>query len=60
MEKKDRDYPRFVTDSDGNRLLVLLPITETEYIALTGQLEDLEDLEDARKARLPKRPLGQR
>jgi len=53
-------HPRFVTDPDGNRLSVLLPITETEYTALIGQLEDLEDLEDARKARFPRKPLGQR
>jgi len=41
--------PQFVTDSDGKRLSVLLPITE--YTALMERLEDLEDLEDARKVR---------
>lgn len=41
-------HPQFVTDPDGNRLSVLLPIAE--YEALIERLEDLEDLEDARKA----------
>jgi len=39
-------HPQFVTDSDGKRLSVLLPITE--YTAL---MERLEDLEDARRVR---------
>ncbi len=40
-------HPHFVTDSDGKRLSVLLPIAE--YTALIERLEDLEDLEAARK-----------
>lgn len=40
-------HPQFVTDPDGKRLSVLLPIAE--YEALMDLLEDLEDLEDARK-----------
>ena len=38
-------HPQFVTDPDGNRLSVLLPIAE--YQAL---IERLEDLRDARGA----------
>jgi len=41
-------HPQFVTDPDGNRLTVLLPIAE--YQALIERLEDLEDLRDARDA----------
>jgi len=41
-------HPHFVTDADGKRLSVLLPIAE--YEALMDHLEDLEDLEDARQA----------
>ena len=41
-------HPQFVTDPDGKRLSVLLPIAE--YEALMERLEDLEDLEDAREA----------
>jgi PHD/YefM family antitoxin component YafN of YafNO toxin-antitoxin module len=39
-------HPQFVTDPEGNRLSVLLPLAE--YEALIERLEDLEDLEDAR------------
>ncbi|MEA3274649.1 MAG: hypothetical protein U9Q81_05010 [Pseudomonadota bacterium] len=35
-------HPRFVTDEDGNRVSVLLPLGEYEAL-----LEDLEDLRDA-------------
>lgn len=41
-------HPQFVTDPDGKRLSVLLPMEE--YEALMGRLEDLEDLEDAHNA----------
>lgn len=41
-------HPQFVTDPDGKRLSVLLPMAE--YEALMERLEDLEDLEDARNA----------
>lgn len=41
-------HPQFVTDPDGKRLSVLLPIAE--YEALMDLLEDREDIEDARKA----------
>jgi len=40
-------HPQFVTDADGKRLSVILPIAE--YEALVERLEDLEDLEDARE-----------
>ena len=40
-------HPHFVTDADGKRLSVLLPIAE--YEALMRRLEDVEDLEDARE-----------
>lgn len=40
-------HPQFLTDPDGKRLSVLLPIAE--YEALMERLEDLEDLEDARE-----------
>ncbi|NEX23410.1 hypothetical protein G3480_24470 [Thiorhodococcus mannitoliphagus] len=40
-------HPQFVTDPEGNRLSVLIPIAE--YKALIERLEDLEDLEDARE-----------
>lgn len=40
-------HPQFVTDPDGNRLSVLLPLAE--YEALMEYLEDMEDLEDARE-----------
>lgn len=40
-------HPQFVTDPDGKRLSVLLPIAE--YEALLALLEDLEDIEDARE-----------
>jgi hypothetical protein len=39
-------HPQFVTDENGNRISVLLPLTEYEAL-----LEDLEDLQDALKAR---------
>lgn len=39
-------HPQFVTDPDGKRLSVLLPIEE--YEALLEALEDAEDLRDAR------------
>ncbi len=41
-------HPQFITDSDGKRLSVLLPLSE--YEALMERLEDLEDLADAREA----------
>lgn len=41
-------HPQFVTDPEGKRLSVLLPIAEFE--ALVDLIEDLEDIEDARKA----------
>ncbi len=34
-------HPHFVTDPDGKRLSVVLPLAE--YEALLAQLEDLED-----------------
>jgi PHD/YefM family antitoxin component YafN of YafNO toxin-antitoxin module len=40
-------HPQFLTDPDGNRLSVLLPLAE--YEALMERLEDLEDLSDARE-----------
>ena len=40
-------HPTFVTDDDGKRLSVLLPIAE--YEALMDRIEDLEDLADARE-----------
>lgn len=40
-------HPQFITDSDGKRLSVLLPLSE--YEALMERLEDLEDLADARE-----------
>ena len=40
-------HPTFVTDPDGKRLSVLLPIAE--YEALMERIEDLEDLADARE-----------
>ena len=40
-------HPTFVTDADGKRLSVLLPIAE--YEALMDRIEDLEDLTDARE-----------
>ncbi len=40
-------HPQFVTDPDGKRLSVLLPIAE--YEALVGRIEDLEDLAEARE-----------
>jgi hypothetical protein len=40
-------HPQFVTDPDGKRLSVLLPLAE--YEALIERLEDLEDLDDARE-----------
>lgn len=41
-------HPQFITDLDGKRLSVVLPIAE--YEALIERLEDLEDIEDARQA----------
>jgi predicted DNA-binding protein len=40
-------HPQFLTDADGKRLSVLLPIAE--YEALIERLEDMEDLEAARE-----------
>ena len=40
-------HPQFLTDPDGKRLSVLLPLAE--YEALIERLEDLEDLDDARE-----------
>lgn len=40
-------HPQFLTDSNGQRLSVLLPLAE--YEALIERLEDLEDLDDARE-----------
>jgi predicted DNA-binding protein len=40
-------HPQFLTDPDGKRLSVLLPIAE--YEALIERIEDLEDVEDARE-----------
>jgi predicted DNA-binding protein len=40
-------HPQFLTDTDGKRLSVLLPIAE--YEALIERIEDLEDVEDARE-----------
>lgn len=42
-------HPQFLTDPDGKRLSVVLPIAE--YEALIEYLEDLEDIEDARQAK---------
>jgi len=39
-------HPQYVTDADGNRVSVLLPLAEFEAL-----LEDLQDLQDALKAR---------
>lgn len=39
-------HPQFLTDPDGKRLSVLLPLAE--YEALMDYLDDLEDIEDAR------------
>lgn len=39
-------HPQFVTDENGNRVSVLLPLGEYEAL-----LEDLADLQDALKAR---------
>lgn len=41
-------HPQFVTDPDGKRLSVVLPLAE--YEALMDYLEDIEDLENAREA----------
>ncbi|KAA6184107.1 hypothetical protein F2Q65_13630 [Thiohalocapsa marina] len=41
-------HPQFLTDPDGERLSVVLPIAE--YESLMERLEDLQDLEDARDA----------
>lgn len=41
-------HPQFLTDPDGNRLSVVLPIAE--YEALMEYLEDMEDIADAREA----------
>ena len=40
-------HPQFLTDPNGKRLSVLLPLAE--YEALIERVEDLEDLEDARE-----------
>jgi hypothetical protein len=42
-------HPQFLTDPDGNRLSVVLPMAE--YEALMEYLEDMEDIADARQAR---------
>lgn len=42
-------HPQFLTDPDGKRLSVVLPIAE--YEALMEYLEDMEDIEDTRQAR---------
>ncbi len=39
--------PQFVTDSNGNRLSIVLPIAE--YETLIERIEDLEDCEEARE-----------
>ena len=39
-------HPQYVTDENGNRVSVLLPLREYETL-----LEDIEDLQDALKAR---------
>lgn len=39
-------HPQFLTDPDGTRRSVVLPLAE--YEALLATLEDLEDLDDAR------------
>ena len=41
-------HPQFVTDPDGKRRSVVLPLAE--YEALMEYLEDLEDGADARQA----------
>ena len=40
-------HPQFVTDAEGKRLSVLLPLSE--YETLMERLEDLEDLADGRE-----------
>jgi hypothetical protein len=42
-------HPQFLTDPDGNRLSVVLPMAE--YEALMEYLEDMEDIADARLTR---------
>ena len=39
-------HPQYVTDENGNRVSVLLPLREYETL-----LEDIEDLQDALKSR---------
>ncbi|GEM_PF-570850 len=39
-------HPQYITDEDGSRLSVLLPLEE--YEVLLDRLEDLQDIEDAR------------
>jgi len=41
-------HPQFLTDPDGNRLSVVLPIAE--YEALMSYLEDIEDVKAAEEA----------
>lgn len=41
-------HPQFVTDQDGKRLSVMLPIAE--YEALMSYLEDIEDMSAAEEA----------